>query len=335
MLDRTRAHSSRQAADIPHTMEAAAIDRFGGPEVLSVRALPTPSIDPGEVLIALDTAGVGSWDADIRAGWYPGRKPRFPLILGTDGAGIVAAVGSRVRRLKRGDNVYSYSWANPKGGFYAQYVAVAAARVAPVPRRLNLEQAGAVATTGLTALQGVDDALRLKKSEAVIIHGASGGVGTLAIQFAKLRGARVLAIGSGQDGVALAREMGADVAIDGRHDDLESATRAFAPDGLDAVLAFAGGDVLDAALSVLRKDGRLAYPNGVEPVPKKRRQLAFIPYDAVSGVREFARLNRAIEAARLQVPIAAAYPLEQAAAAHQRLAEGHVLGKIVLRLPHQ
>jgi NADPH2:quinone reductase len=334
MLDRPLGKSGKHMKHIPHVMEAAAIDRFGGPDVIVVRALPVPSIDANEVLIAIDTAGVGPWDTWIRAGRSAGRKPHFPLILGTDGAGIVAAVGARVRRLTVGEKVYSYSWANPKGGFYAQYVAVAADRVAPIPKKLDLEHAGAIATTGLTALQGVDDALHLKKGEYVIIHGASGGVGTLAIQFAKLRGAHVLATASGLDGIELVREMGADIAIDGRRGDIEDAARQFAPDGVDAVLAFAGGDELESALNTLRRDGRVAYPNGIEPEPKKRRGVPFTHYDAVSGVGEFEKLNRAVEAARLKVPIAEAFPLERAAKAHERFAEGHVLGKIVLRVHH-
>ena len=85
-------------------------------------------------------------------------------------------------------------------------------------------------------------------------------------------------------------------------------------------------------MSVLRSDGRLAYPNGIEPEPKKRRGVEFIPYDAISGVREFERLNRAVEAAKLKVPIAETFPLTRAAKAHERLAEGHVLGKMVLRI---
>jgi NADPH:quinone reductase-like Zn-dependent oxidoreductase len=331
MLDRPVGQSGKHTKHIPHVMEAAAIDHFGGPDVIVVRALPVPSIDPDEVLIAVDTAGVGPWDTEIRAGRIADRKPHFPLILGTDGAGIVAAVGARVRRLKVGEKVYSYSWANPKGGFYAQYVAVAADKVAPIPKNLDLEHAGAIATTGLTALQGVDDALHLKKGEYVIIHGASGGVGTLAIQFAKLRGAHVLATASGLDGIELVREMGADVAIDGRRGDIEDAARQFASGGVDAVLAFAGGDGLESAP---HREGRVAYPNGIEPEPKKRRGVTFTPYDAVSGVREFDKLNRAVEAARLKVAIAEAFPLERAAKAHERFAEGHVLGKIVLRIHH-
>jgi NADPH:quinone reductase-like Zn-dependent oxidoreductase len=322
----------RHTIQIPRTMEAAAIDHFGPPEVLNLHVLPVPTIDTGEVLIALDTAGVGPWDADIREGWYPSGKPRFPLVLGVDGAGVVTAVGSRVRRLKVGDKVYSYSWANPKGGFYAEYVAVAAEKVAHIPKRLDLEHAGAIATTGLTALQGIDGALHLKKGESIIIHGGSGGVGTLAIQFAKLRGARVLATGSGLEGVELVREMGADIAIDGKHEDIAEAARRFVPSGVDAILALVGGDALERALDTLRRDGRLAYPNGIEPEPEKRRGVKFIPYDAVSGIREFERLNRAVESAKLKVPIAEAFDLVNAAKAHRRLAEGHILGKIVLRI---
>jgi len=335
-LQSSRNHASghsRHTAHIPHTMPAAAIDHFGGPEVLTLHNVPVPAIDEKEVLIAIDTAGVGPWDADIREGWYPTGKPRFPLVLGVDGAGVIAAVGSRVRRLKVGDKVYSYSWANPKGGFYAEYVAVAAEKVAHVPKRLDLEHAGAIATTGLTALQGIDDALRVKKGETVLIHGGSGGVGTLAIQFARLRGAQVIATGSGLEGVELVREMGADAAVDGKHEDVAEAARRLVPDGVDAILALAGGDALERALDALRSDGRLAYPNGIEPEPKKRRGVEFISYDAISGVREFERLNRAVEAAaKLKVPIAETFPLARAAKAHERLAEGHVLGKMVLRI---
>jgi NADPH:quinone reductase-like Zn-dependent oxidoreductase len=319
-------------AAIPRTMRAAAIDRFGGPEVLSIHELPVPVLDPNEVLIALDTAGVGVWDAEMRAGWFPGGQPRLPLVLGTDGAGSVAAVGSRIRRLEVGDLVYSYSFANPKGGFYAEYVAVLADKVAPIPARLDLEHAGAIPTTGLTALQGIDNALHLKKGETILIHGASGGVGTLAVQFAKLRGARVFASASGEDGVALVLRLGADTAVDGRRADIAAAARHFAPEGVDAVLALAGGNPLERCLDAVRRGGRLAYPNGVEPEPTKRPGIEIVSYDAVAGVREFERLGRAVEQARLQVPIAAAYPLAEAARAHERLAAGHVLGKIVLRI---
>src|ERR1700755_643767 len=108
-----------RAMKIPATMRAAALDRFGNPDVLKLHVLPTPEIGPSEVLIAIHTAGVGSWDADIRGGWWPfGGRPKFPLVLGTDGSGTVVAVGSRVRRLSVGDTVYAYSFSNTNvGGF--------------------------------------------------------------------------------------------------------------------------------------------------------------------------------------------------------------------------
>lgn len=316
-------------------MHAAAIDRFGPPEVLKLHTLPVPAVEKGEVLIEIHTAGVGIWDAEIRSGWWPNGRPVFPVVLGTDGSGKVVAMGSHIRRFKIGDAVYSYSFANPKGGFYAEYVAVAEEKVATVPRGLNMEQAGAIPTTGLTALQGIDDALGIKRDEAMIIHAASGGVGTLAVQFAKLRGARVLATASGEDGVALVRSLDADAAVDGRHGDLVGTARAFAPDGITAVLGLAGGDGLERCLDVLVSGGRLAYPNGIEPEPSKRRGIHVVPYDAVVGEREFTALGMAVEAAKLQVPIAARFALEDARKAHERIEEGHVLGKIVLRATEQ
>jgi NADPH:quinone reductase len=159
----------------------------------------------------------------------------------------------------------------------------------------------------LTALQGIDDALGLKKGETFIIHGASGGVGTLAGHFARLRGARVFATASGKEGVELAREMGAHNVVDGKRVDIDDQARR--PDGVDAVLALAGGDALEKCLNALRPGGRVAHPNGVKPAPKKRRGMKLIRYDGIPGVREFERLNAAVQAARLRVPIAECYPL--------------------------
>lgn len=320
-------------AAVPQTMQAAAIDRAGGPEVITLHTLPVPKPDPDEVLIAVNTAGVASWDAGVREHPDEIKHSKFPLVLGTDGAGTIAAVGSQVRGFTVGDAVYSYSWDNPKGGFYAEYVAVPAKLVGHVPAGMSLKDAGAIATTGLTAIQGIDDALHLKPGETLIIHGASGGVGTLAVQFAKLRGVRVLATASGDDGLSLARQLGADAVVDGRHGDIAAAAHAFAPAGVDAVLAFAGGDALERCLSTLRPGGRVAFPYGVSPEPKPGVSIGImIRYNAISGPAEFERLNQAITAVKLQVPIAAQYPLAEAAKAHERLEAGHVLGKVVLQV---
>jgi NADPH:quinone reductase-like Zn-dependent oxidoreductase len=306
-------------------MRAVTIDHRGR---VAIRDVPEPPLGRREVRIAVATSGVGTWDAGMR----PEGPERF-VVPGTDGAGVVREKGPAVRRFRVGDRVYSYSYQNPKGGFHAETVAVVEKKVSPLPRGLDLRRAGAIATTGLTALQGVDDALKVRRGERIIVHGGSGGVGTLAVQFAKWRGARVLATASGRDGRALVRRLGADVAVDGKRGNLTAAARRFAPDGVDAVLAFVGGKSLAACLDALKpRGGRLAYPNGVEPVPRKRKGVKVVVYDGVSGVREFQRLNRAVEGSKLRVPIAKGYALPQASAAYERVAKGHVPGKVVLKI---
>jgi NADPH:quinone reductase len=322
---------AERVPQVPEAMRAAAIDRFGGPEVLSVQLLPVPQLGSDEVLIATHTAGVGPWDLEIREGGYGGRT-RFPLILGVDGSGIVVARGARVRRFQIGDPIYAYSWNNAKGGFYSEYVAMPAQKAGQIPKTLDLKHAGAIATTGLTALQGIDDTLRVRRGETIVVHGATGGVGTLAVQFAKVRGAKVFGTAHHRDGLALLRRLGVDAAIEGRADIIAQELGHLAPDGIDAVLALVGGEALECAIDALRPGGRIAYPSGVEPKPRRRRGLAARSYDAISGPRQFQRLGRAVDATDLKVVFAGTYPLTKAADAHRRLAAGHVLGKVVLRV---
>jgi NADPH:quinone reductase len=318
---------------VPATMKAAAIDEFGPPSSITLRTLPVPEPGPGEVLIQMYAAGLGYWDARVRDGTWAEEGVKLPLVLGTDGAGVVVAKGAHVRRLHEGDRVIAYRYDNPKGGFHAEYVAVDADHVVAAPERLTPLEAGAVAATGLTAVQGIDDVLHVTEGQTVLVFGASGAVGTLAVQFAKRRGARVLAAASGQDGMALAKQLGADQVVDARQRDTPDHLAARAPDGLDAVLALAGGEILERCLDLVKPDGRLAYPNGVEPEPgKRRRKLTVVGYDAKVGPGPFEKLIAAIEQARLQVPIAASFPLDQTDKAHQRLDKGHVLGRIALQI---
>ncbi|MDB6043942.1 MAG: Bifunctional protein: zinc-containing alcohol dehydrogenase [Gammaproteobacteria bacterium] len=328
-----KAAPSSRRANQSGTMKAAAIERFGPPAVLKLHELPVPQPAPNEVLIALQASGVGVWDADIRKGWWPRGRPQFPLVLGTDGAGLLAAKGARVRRFEVGERVWAYEFINAKGGFYAEYVAVRAENVGRVPERLDLLHAGAATVTALTALQGVDDVLGLRRGQTALIFGATGAVGTLALQFAKRLGARVIATATGRKATRLVLGLGAAVSFDARADDATERLRALAPEGLDAVLAFAGGPTLDRCLDLVKAEGRVAYPNGVEPEPKRRRrQFSVRSYDAEASPRLFSRLERAVDEARLQVPVAAVYPLAQAARAHERLERGGVLGRIVLRI---
>ena len=313
-------------------MKAAAIDRFGPPSVLKLHTLPVPAPARGEVLIALRAAGVGVWDGDIRAGWWPKGRPKFPLILGTDGAGIIAEKGERTARFKVGDRVWAYQFVNPKGGFYAEYVAINTRYVGPVPSRLDLLHAGASAVTGLTALQGIDDHLRVRRGTTVLVFGASGAVGTLAVQFAKRNGARVIGTARSAAAARLVRKLGATDVIDPEEKQAPERLQALAPNGIDAALALAGGKTLERLLDRIRTSGRVAYPNGVEPAPCRRPKIRIKSYDAIASPKHFARLNRAVVQARLQVPIAAVYSLADAARAHARLQRGGVVGRIALRI---
>lgn len=312
---------------VPDTMLAAAMDRGGGPEVLSIHHLPVPKPNAGEVLIAVYATGVNVWEAGFRQ--KAGEGVRFPVVLGSDGSGTVAAIGTGVSGFKVGDKVYARG-----RGFYAEYTTARAEDVAPIPKGIGLTEAGILATSGLSALQGIDDVLHLKAGETLIIHGAAGAVGTLAVQFAKLRGVRVLATASDDAGLALVSRLGADAVVNGRSGDIESAAKRFAPNGVDAVLGLAGGEPLEHCIDALRHDGRgrVAYLYGMEPLPKPRFGMQMVLYSFVSGRGEFERLNRAVEAAKLRVPIAAEYPLANAAQAHKRLEAGHLLGKIVLHV---
>ena len=309
---------------VPDTMRAAAFDEGGGPEVLSIHRLPVPTPRAGEVLIAVHGAGVAVWETEMRQ--HPGERAHFPLVLGGDGAGTVVAVGPDVRGVKVGDEVYGTGF-----GFYAEYVKTRADGIAHLPKGIGLTEASVLAISGLSAIQGIDDILQLKAGETLIIHGAAGGVGTVAIQLAKLRGVRVLATASTEEGLALASKLGADAVVNGRTGDIAAAAKQFAPQGVDAVLGLAGGDSLERCIDALRRGpGRVAYLYGLEPIPRPRGAIRMILYSFVGGSRELERLNKAAEAAKLRVPVAAEYSLADAAEAHKRLEAGHLLGKIVL-----
>jgi NADPH:quinone reductase-like Zn-dependent oxidoreductase len=167
---------------------------------------------------------------------------------------------------------------------------------------------------------------------SVLIFGASGAVGTLAVQLAKRRGARVIGTARTGEAASAVRELGAEAVVDARSPDVIEQLRAAAPDGLDAVLALAGGPTLERCLDLLRGQGRVAYPNGVEPEPRSRLDVQIIGYDAEVGRKQFEALDRAVEEARLRVQIAAVYPLEQADRAHARVEQGHVIGRVVVRV---
>ena len=317
----------------PDTMQAAVIDGFGGAEKITLRTVPVPEVGPGDILIRVEVAGVASWDADEREGRYEGAfgfASTFPYILGWDGAGTVAAAGAHIRRFKEGDRVYAASMPLPRGGFYAPYAVVAEDHVAPVPGALTMAQAGVMPWDALTALSGLD-ALALTAGDTLMVFGARGGIGHMAVQLARRHAVRVLAVASGDDGVALAKELGADAVVDGRQDDVVAAAHAFAPGGLDAALFTAGGAIADRATTAVRAGGRIACPHGVMPPPQVRAGVSLHLYNGDRSAAATARLNGLIASGPFTVHIARTFTLEQIIDAH-RMLDTHFIGKLALRL---
>jgi NADPH2:quinone reductase len=322
----TQPEGDTMDASIPEKMEAVAIDRYGGPEVLQRKTLPVPRPKADQVLIQVQSAGIGAWDPAAREGEFEVGEG-FPRILGNDGAGLVVATGEGVKRFRVGDAVYANAF---EGGFYAEYAAVKENEVSPLPTGLPLEDAGVLGADGATALVGLEDTLKLRPGETLLVFGASGGIGHIAVQLAKRIGARVLAVASGEDGVALARKLGADEVVEGHRRDLLSALRRLAPEGVDAALVLAGKGAA-RAIKVLKDGGRIAYPNGVEPEPKAPEGVTAEGYDGRSEPDVFERLNRLIGSGPFHVEIASSYRFEQIAEAHRALNKHH-LGKLALRI---
>lgn len=315
----------------PIEMQAAAINRFG--EETQVQSVPVPEIGADEVLIHVEAAGVAVWDPDECEGRLEELTPAkatFPYIPGTDAAGEIVAVGKNVTQFANGDRVWAVNFLNPKGGCYAEYIAVEQKNVAKIPERLSTREAGAMPADALTALWGLE-LLKLKPGETLMILGASGGIGHFAIQLAKRMGVKVFAVASGQDGVDLAKRLKADAVMDGKQGDIATEAKKFAPDGVDALLLTFGGDAAEKAFGGLKAGGRVVYPDGVEPVPKKREGLTFENYSMIPNTEIIQRLNSIIKEDDFVVHVDEVFALHQVPAAFERLRHHH-LGKLVLSL---
>jgi len=316
------------------TMRAAVIDSFGGPAQLHERQVPVPSPGRGQVLIALETAGVGSWDSFEREGGYAEMQqtsPSFPYVLGSEGAGTIAAVGDGVTSRAVGERVFAASFLNPAGGFYAEYVCVDAGLVAPVPAGMSTSQAAVMGGVGMTALRGLQDALDVRSGETLLVHGASGAMGHLAVQLGKRLGAEILAVASGEDGVALAARAGADLSIDGHAEQVADGARRFSARGLDAALLTAGGPEADAAVAAVRPGGRAAYPTGVQPQPASTSDVEPQAFNGEPDAELLERFTALIGDRPLDVHIAHEFTLDQIPDAHHALREHH-LGKLAIAI---
>ena len=316
---------------VPDRMRAAVIDHYGSPEeVMHVATIPIPEVGDDEVLIRVDAAGVGAWDEELCGGAFGGEGP-FPRVLGSDGAGTIVAMGPEARRFNLHDRVYAWGFLNPKGGFFAEYAVLPEEDVSTIPGSLSTDEAAVLAVDGLTALAGLDQ-VELRRGQNLMILGASGGVGHIAIQLAKRFGARVFAVASGSDGLELVRRLGADVAVDGRDPDTDIAAsaHAFAPEGLDAVLVLANGDAV-APLALVRAGGHIAYPNGVMPEPAPIPGVTIEAFDGYSGHESLERLNRLVELAPFHVEVNREWPLEETQEAIQA-ARRHHIGKLAVAI---
>ncbi len=304
---------------------------YGGPEVLSVIETPVGAPGADEVLISVRAAATNPIDYKVYSGAM-GRDPaRLPMRLGSEAAGVVTAVANGVEgpegRVQVGDEVIAYRIA----GGYAADVLAPASSVIGKPSTLSFEQASGLMLTGVTAVHALT-VVRVSAGETVLVFGASGGVGLMAIQLAAAAGARVIGTAS-PSAHALVRELGAEPVTYGAG--LEERVRDLAPEGVDAAVDLAGGDeALDTSLALVADRDRIvtalaskrAFDSGIKVIGGAPGA------DPGSEIRSAARLELARLAGdgKLRVIVAGAYPLAQAADAHRALATGHAHGKIVL-----
>ena len=302
-------------------MKAAYIEKFGGPEVIIYGDLPNPVPAAGEVVVDVHAASVNGADWKVRVGDY--KQTKFPLTLGRDFSGVVSAAGVD---LKVGDPVFGVLDAGQEGA-YAEKLAVKAAIIAKKPDALSDVDAAALALTGLTALVSVEDTLKLKSGETILIQGGAGGVAGFAIQAAKHIGARVISTASAGN-LAYVRDLGADEVIDYNTTDFRKVVS-----NCDAVFDTVGGEVGLRSFAVLKPGGRAAFIASGAQAPKPDRSDVTSLRPAVG--RDRAHLERIVElyqAGAIRPPPVTLYDLADAAEALRVSEARHLKGKLVLRV---
>ena len=305
-------------------MKAVYIEQFGGPEVVKYGELPDPTAAAGQVVVDAFAASVNGADWKVRAGHYG--KAAFPLVLGRDFSGVVSAVGEGVADLRVGDEVFGVLEAGREGA-YAEKIAIGAAIVAKKPSSLSHVDAAALALTGLTALCSVEDALKLKSGETILIQGGAGGVASFAIQLAKHLGARVITTASAAN-LSYLRDLGADQVIDYNVTDFSKAVTS-----CDAVFDTVGGDVATRSFSVLKPGGRAAFiASGAKaPTPERSDVTALRP--AVGRDRpHLDRVAALCQAGVIRPPEVKLYQLSEAVEALRVSEARHFRGKLVFKV---
>ncbi|MFI5933740.1 NADP-dependent oxidoreductase [Actinoplanes sp. NPDC051494] len=302
-------------------MRAAAFHAFGGPEVLQVVEVSTPEAGHRQVRVRVEAAGVQAFDSAVRSGWNPpDRTVRFPQIVGNDFAGVVDQVGAGVTGVEPGDEVIG--WAVLAS--CAEYVVVPPEQVIAKPPGMPWAQAGALSASAQTAHTGLEE-LRVSAGETVLIHAASGGVGTIAVQLAVASGATVIGT-AGRANQDYLRTLGATPTVYG--EGLVERVRALAPHGVDAVLDAAGGDALDASLELVADRNRI----GTLVDFARARELEV---RCIRSNRSAWRLRSIVDRYRegtLTLTVSETFPLDRIADAHRKVDTGHARGKIAVVL---
>lgn len=305
-------------------MKAVQIHAYGGPEVLKYEDAPRPTAQAGEILVRVHAAGVNPVDWKVREGYLKEMMPvQFPLILGYDVAGTVEAVGAGVTEFAPGDAVY----ADMKGGGYAEYVAFPATNAARKPQSLDFAGAASLPVAALTAWQALFDHAHLTAGQTVLIHAASGGVGHLAVQLAKNKGAHVIATASARNH-DFVRSLGADEVIDYNTIQFEDVAH-----DVDVVFDTMGGDTQERSWGVLKPGGILV--SIVSPDTEQQAQahgkrgVIFHAQDSGAQLTEIAAL---IDAGKLKPHVERVFALADVRQAHETSQGGHVRGKVVLQV---
>ena len=306
-------------------MKAAYIEQHGGPDALKYGDMPDPVAGPGQIVVDIAAASVNGADWKVRDG-KSGQLSRFPYILGRDFSGVVSAVGDGVTDLRVGDEVFAVCDVGQEGA-YAEKIAIKAAIVAKKTGVLSHVDAAALALAGLTAICTVEDTLKLKKGETILIQGGAGGVAAFAIQLAKYLGARVITTASAANHDYV-RSLGADEIIDYNTTDFTKVVK-----NCDAVFDTVGGDVAQRCFAVLKPGGRAAFIGSGPQAPKPDR-IDVTPLRPAVG-RDRPHLERIVELVKIgavRPPEVTRYKLSDAVAAHEVSQSRHFRGKLVFVL---
>ncbi|HET8935300.1 MAG TPA: NADP-dependent oxidoreductase [Polyangiales bacterium] len=305
-------------------MKSIRVHRFGGPDVLQLETLPLPALHGDELLIRVHAASVNPVDFKTREGKFLMiRASDLPLTLGRDVSGVVENSGASGNYFNRGDAVYALL-ERDQGG-YSQFTKIKSSLCALKPVNLTHVEAAAIPLAALTALQGLFVHGALKAKQRVLIHGGSGGVGHMAVQLAKAKGAHVSTT-VGADKVEFARELGADEVIDYISQRFEDVV-----EPVDVVLDLIGGDTQQRSFKVLKRGGRLI--STLQPPDEqalREHALSGLVFLTEPNAGQLAEIGRLVETGELRPHISATFPLEEAARAQQQLEREHSRGKIVL-----